>query len=118
MFIHPPAKGSSLTPASETVDESNRIISIVSSQIAPDIRDSVNALIAKKPLIAAAGLSAETAASANSLDYDHDTLSAALGLKLSPVTAPAAAVPVLAIDADVRRAVVAFGGVPLAPITM
>lgn len=92
---------------------------MVSNPITPDITAAVNALIAKKSLIQAAGLSAETAAGLNLISYDHDTLSlVAVAPKLSPVTISAAAVPVLAIDLTWREGVLAFGGVPLAPITM
>lgn len=79
----------------------------------------MDALIAKKPLIEAAGLSKETADGLNLISYDHDTLSlVAVAPKLNPATYPAAAPPVLQIDLDWRRGVAAFGGVPLAPITM
>lgn len=55
----------------------------------------------------------------NLIPYDHDTLSlVAVAPKLAAVTIPAAALPVLAIDLTWREGVVAFGGVPLAPITM
>lgn len=61
----------------------------------------------------------ETADSLNLIFYDHDTLSlVAVAPKLAPATIPTAAVPVLAIDLTWREGVVAFGGVPLAPITM
>ncbi|EME81730.1 uncharacterized protein MYCFIDRAFT_87104 [Pseudocercospora fijiensis CIRAD86] len=99
--------------------ESNQIIAVVANPIAPDITQAVNALIAKKALIDAAGLSKETADGLNLISYDHDTLSLeAVAPKLDPTTIPIAAGPVLQIDLDWRRGVVAFGGVPLAPITM
>ncbi|KAK4496501.1 hypothetical protein PRZ48_012481 [Zasmidium cellare] len=103
----------------QSIPESNRIIAVVASPIAPDITTAVNALIAKKSLIDAAGLSKETADGLNLISYDHDTLSlVAVAPKLNPATIPAATPPVLQIDLDWRRGVVAFGGVPLAPITM
>ncbi|KAK3111645.1 hypothetical protein LTR53_012906 [Teratosphaeriaceae sp. CCFEE 6253] len=103
----------------ETIAESNRIIAVVANPIAPDITDAVNALIAKKALIASAGLSAETAAGLNLISCDHDTLSlVAVAPKLNAATISAAAAPVLRIDVDWRRGVAAFGGIPLAPITM
>lgn len=101
------------------MDESNQIIDVVVNPIAPDITDAVNALIAKKALIDEAGLANETAAGLNLIDYDHDTLSlVAVAPKLNVATLPAASVPVLEIDLTWREGVVAFGGVPLAPITM
>ena len=88
--------------AIENVQESNVIIAVVSDPITPDIKDAVNALIAKKSLIDAAGFSKETADGLHLLSYEHDTLSlVAVAPKLSPVTIPAAAVPVLAIDLTV-----------------
>ncbi|PPJ54352.1 hypothetical protein CBER1_07130 [Cercospora berteroae] len=102
----------------QNIADSNRIVAVVANPIAPDITQAVDALIAKKGLIEEAGLSKETAAGLNLISYDHDTLSLAVGAKLSPVTVPAAAVPVLQIDLDWRRGVVAFGGLPLAPLTM
>ncbi|KAK3073625.1 hypothetical protein LTR53_004635 [Teratosphaeriaceae sp. CCFEE 6253] len=108
-----------MTIKPQTIAESNRIIAVVANPIAPDITDAVNALIAKKALIASAGLSAETAAGLNLISYDHDTLSlVAVAPKLNAATIPAAAVPVLRIDVDWRRGVASFGGIPLAPITM
>ncbi|KAK5111235.1 hypothetical protein LTR62_005263 [Meristemomyces frigidus] len=103
----------------QSVPESDRIIAVVANPIAPDITDCINALIAKKSLIDAAGLTTETANGLNLISYDHDTLSlVAVAPKLNVATIPAAAVPVLRIDLDWRRGVVAFGGVPLAPIAM
>lgn len=62
---------------------------------------------------------AETAAGLNLISYDHDTLSlVSVAPKLAPVTLPIAAVPVLKIDLTWREGVLAFGGLPLAPITM
>ncbi|KAK3652928.1 hypothetical protein LTR56_004876 [Elasticomyces elasticus] len=108
-----------MTIKPQNIAESNRIIAVVSNPITPDIDQAVNALIAKKDLIDAAGLSAETADGLNLISYDHDTLSlVAVAPKLNVATIPVAAVPVLAIDLDWRRGVAAFGGVPLAPITM
>ena len=83
--------------------DSNAIIAVVSDPITPDITDAVNALIAKKALIDAAGFTKETADGLNLISYDHDTLSlAAVAPKLALATIPAAAVPVLAIDLTVR----------------
>lgn len=114
LFIHVP----SLT-LPESVPDSDRIIAVVANPIQPDITDAVNALIAKKDLIDAAGFMKETADGLNLISYDHDTLSiVAVAPKLNPATLPAASPPVLAIDLDWRRGVAAFGGVPLAPITM
>ncbi|CZT16392.1 uncharacterized protein RCC_02235 [Ramularia collo-cygni] len=108
-----------MTIKPQSIPDSNRIIQIVASPIQPDITRTVNALIAKKPLIDTAGFTSETASSLNLISYDHDTLSLiAVAPKLNLLTVPAAAEPVAAIDADWRRGVVAFGGVPLAPITM
>ncbi|KAK4956207.1 hypothetical protein LTR10_005728 [Elasticomyces elasticus] len=108
-----------MTIKPQNIADSNRIIAVVSNPITPDIDQAVNALIAKKDLIDAAGLSAETADGLNLISYDHDTLSlVAVAPKLNVATVPAAAVPVLAIDLDWRRGVAAFGGIPLAPITM
>lgn len=103
----------------ENISESNAIIAVVANPIQPDITAAVNALIAKKDLIDAAGFMSETADGLNLIDYDHDTLSlVAVAPKLDVATIPAAAVPVLAIDLTWREGVLAFGGVPLAPITM
>ncbi|KAK5124825.1 hypothetical protein LTR85_001538 [Meristemomyces frigidus] len=108
-----------MTIAPQNVAESNQIIAVVANPIMPDITDAVNALIAKKALISAAGLSSETAAGLNLISYDHDTLSLeAVGPKLDPTTVPAAAGPVLDEDLTWREGVAAFGGIPLAPITM
>nr|POF01057.1 hypothetical protein CFP56_21005 [Quercus suber] len=108
-----------MTIAPQTIDESNQIIAVVANPITPDITDAVNALIAKKSLIEAAGLAGETAAGLNLISYDHDTLSLfAVAPKLDLLTIPAAAVPVLEIDLTWREGVAAFGGLPLAPITM
>ncbi|KAK5718759.1 hypothetical protein LTR15_008493 [Elasticomyces elasticus] len=108
-----------MTIKPQNIADSNRIIAVVSNPITPDIDQAVNALIAKKALIDAAGSSAETADGLNLISYDHDTLSlVAVAPKLNVATIPAAAVPVLAIDLDWRRGVAAFGGIPLAPITM
>ncbi|KAL2068759.1 hypothetical protein VTL71DRAFT_15097 [Oculimacula yallundae] len=108
-----------MTIAPQNVKDSNRIIAVVSNPITPDITDAVKALIAKKSLIDAAGFMKETADSLNLISYDHDTLSlAAVAPKLALATIPSASVPVLAIDLTWREGVLAFGGVPLAPITM
>ena len=108
-----------LTTSSESIPDSNRIIAVVANPIQPDITQAVNALVAKKDLIDASGFMKETADGLNLISYDHDTLSlVAVAPKLNPATIPAASPPVLQIDLDWRRGVVAFGGVPLAPITM
>nr|POE54315.1 hypothetical protein CFP56_41254 [Quercus suber] len=108
-----------MTIAPQTIEESNRIIAVVADPVTPDITDAVNALIAKKSLIEAAGLANETAAGLNLISYDHDTLSlVAVAPKLNLLTIPAAAIPVLQIDLTWREGVLAFGGLPLAPITM
>ncbi|CZT47557.1 uncharacterized protein RSE6_08132 [Rhynchosporium secalis] len=108
-----------MTIAPQNVKDSKAIIAVVSHPITPDITDAVNALIAKKSLIDAAGFMKETAAGLNLISYDHDTLSLiAVAPKLALATVPSAAVPVLAIDLTWREGVLAFGGVPLAPITM
>ncbi|KAF2206788.1 hypothetical protein CERZMDRAFT_103088 [Cercospora zeae-maydis SCOH1-5] len=107
-----------MTIKPQNAADSSRIVAVVADPIAPDITEAVDALIAKKALIEEAGLSKETADGLNLISYDHDTLSLAVGVKLSPITVPEAAVPVLQIDLDWRRGVVAFGGLPLAPLTM
>ncbi|CAK4033682.1 Hypothetical predicted protein [Lecanosticta acicola] len=108
-----------MTIAPQSIPDSDRIIAVVADPIQPDITTAVNALIAKKALIDAAGLSEETADGLNLISSDHDTLSlVAVAPKLDPATIPAATPPVLHIDLDWRRGVVAFGGLPLAPITM
>ncbi|PBP25976.1 hypothetical protein BUE80_DR003043 [Diplocarpon rosae] len=108
-----------LTIALQNVRDSQRIIAVVSDPITPDITAAVNALIAKRDLIEKAGLLRETSDSLNLISYDHDTLSVvAVAPKLNVATIPAAAVPVLAIDLTWREGVLAFGGLPLAPITM
>ncbi|USW55988.1 Putative Cell wall mannoprotein [Septoria linicola] len=108
-----------MTIKPQNIPDSNRIIAVVANPITPDITQAVNALIAKKALIEAADLSKETADGLNLISYDHDTLSlVAVAPKLNPVTIPIAAGPVLQIDLDWRRGVAAFGGLPLAPITM
>ena len=100
------------------MDASNQIIAVVADPIQPDITTAVDALIAKKDLIDAAGLSKETADGLNLISYDHDTLSLfAVAPKLDLLTIPSAVAPVLHIDLDWRRGVAAFGGVPLAPLT-
>lgn len=92
---------------------------MVSDPIQPDIATAVRALIAKKDLIDAAGFTTETAQNLNLISYDHDTLSVnAVAPKLNLATIPEAVGPVLAIDLEWREGVVAFGGLPLAPITM
>ncbi|KAK2626297.1 hypothetical protein QTJ16_004559 [Diplocarpon rosae] len=103
----------------ENVRDSKKIIAVVSDPITPDITAAVNALIAKKDLIEKAGFLRETSDGLNLISYDHDTLSVvAVAPKLNVATVPAAAVPVLAIDLTWREGVLAFGGLPLAPITM
>lgn len=102
-----------------TVPESKRVVAVVADPITPDVAAAIDALVAKKSLIDAAGLASETAAGLNLISYDHDTLSLiAVAPKLSVVTIPAAAAPVLEIDLEWRRGVLAFGGVPLAPLIM
>ncbi|EMC98818.1 hypothetical protein BAUCODRAFT_381363 [Baudoinia panamericana UAMH 10762] len=108
-----------MTIQPQSVADSNRIIAVVANPITPDATAAVNALIAKRSLIDSAGLAGETASGLNLISYDHDTLSLeAVGPKLNVATLPAASPPVLQIDLDWRRGVAAFGGVPLAPLTM
>jgi len=102
----------------QSTDDSNKIIAVVADPIQPDITAAIDALIAKKDLIDAAGLAAETAAGLNLISSDHDTLSLfSVAPKLELLTIPSAVVPVLHIDLDWRRGVLAFGGLPLAPLT-
>jgi hypothetical protein len=90
----------------------------VTNPVLPDSTFATDQVIAKRDLIEAAGLGPETASAFNLVSYDHDTLSLiAVGPKLDPATLPEAAPPVLAIDLDWRRGVLAFGGVPIAPLT-
>ncbi|KAF2770726.1 hypothetical protein EJ03DRAFT_62139 [Teratosphaeria nubilosa] len=105
-----------MTLSPQTVEDSNQIIAIVANPILPHINDYVATIISKQPVISAAGFDHETADTLNAISSDHDTLSLAVGAKLSPVTLLSAAQPVLAIDGEWRRAVLAFGGVPLAPL--
>ncbi|EME38897.1 hypothetical protein DOTSEDRAFT_66880 [Dothistroma septosporum NZE10] len=108
-----------MTIKPQSIPDSDRIIAVVANPIQPDITDAVNALIAKKDEIDASGFMKETADGLNLISYDHDTLSLiAVAPKLDPATIPAATPPVLTIDLDWRRGVAAFGGLPLAPITM
>ncbi|KAK5727624.1 hypothetical protein LTR17_012584 [Elasticomyces elasticus] len=107
-----------MTIPPQNIADSNLIVAIVANHIAPDIRAAIEALIAKKFWIDAAGLSSKTANSVNLLNSENPTLSMAIPLKLNGKALPAFTRPVLQIDADCRRGVTAFGGIPSAPLTM
>ncbi|KAK5682915.1 hypothetical protein LTR17_027303 [Elasticomyces elasticus] len=102
----------------QNIADSNLIVAIVANSIAPDIRAAIDALIANKFWINAAGLSSETANSVNLLNSENPTLGMAIPPKLNAGALPAYTGPVLQIDADCRRGVTAFGGTPMAPPTM
>ncbi|KAK3646549.1 hypothetical protein LTR56_000453 [Elasticomyces elasticus] len=104
------------------IDSANRIayskamaISPLANSVAPDIRAAIDALIAKKLWIDAAGLSSETANSVNLLNSENPTLGMAIPPKLNQKALPTYTGPVQQIEADCRRGVTAFGGVPSAP---
>ncbi|KAK5730344.1 hypothetical protein LTR15_000281 [Elasticomyces elasticus] len=104
------------------IDRANRIaysnamaIPPLANSVAPDLRAAIDALIAKKFWIDAAGLSSETANSVNLLNSENPTLDMAIPPKLNKKALPAYTGPVQQIDADCRRGVTAFGGVPSAP---
>ncbi|KAK5703027.1 hypothetical protein LTR97_003973 [Elasticomyces elasticus] len=104
-------------PRQDIVD-SNLVVAIVANSIAPDIRAAIDALIVKKFWIDAAGLSSETASSVNLLNSENPTLGMAIPPKLNGKALPAYTGPVQQIDADCRRGVTAFGGVPSGALTM
>ncbi|CAL3969792.1 unnamed protein product [Diplocarpon coronariae] len=86
--------------APQKITNPNKIIAVVSDPIAPDI-------------------TAGTSEGLNRISYDHDTPSVmAVAPKLNVATIVAAAAPVLAVDLTCREGILAFGGLPLAPITV
>ncbi|KAH9827514.1 Hydrophobic surface binding protein A [Teratosphaeria destructans] len=113
------AYNDALTLPPQSIDTSTQIIDQVASPILPDIDAYVAALLRQHDLIAAAGLERETATTLEVVASDHDTLSLAVGARLSPVTL-GCAVP--AARARGRWAVEAGGagvwGVPLAPLVV
>jgi len=66
------------------------------------------ALESKKAPLVGAGLKKKILEGLELLEFDHESLSVAIGKKLAPITLPAAAAPVAVIDASIREAIAYF----------
>lgn len=92
----------------QNLADSQTIVNYVANPIAVDIPNSVKALNAKKEPLVNAGLRQQVLDGLNLLVGDHESLSAAIAEKLSPLTILPAADPVVTIDLAIRSVIANF----------